>query len=68
MIKKALINSILFYQKFAPNRVRESCRFTPSCSEYMIIAINKYGIIYGVIKGIKRLNRCKPPNYGDDYP
>lgn len=48
--------------------MRDSCRFIPTCSTYMIMAINKYGLIIGIIKGIKRLIRCKPPNGGIDYP
>lgn len=47
MFKEALIQ---FYQWTAPKRVRNSCRFEPSCSEYMISAINKYGVKNGVIK------------------
>ncbi len=36
------------------------CKFYPSCSEYMIQAIEKYGCIKGVFIGIKRLLRCHP--------
>ena len=63
-----LIKIIRFYQKHAPKELRESCLYTPSCSEYMILAIEKYGVIKGVIKGIIRLLKCKPPNGGEDYP
>lgn len=56
------------YQRFAPEHVRGACLFTPTCSEYMILSIKKYGFIIGIIKGIKRLNRCKYPNGGVDYP
>jgi putative component of membrane protein insertase Oxa1/YidC/SpoIIIJ protein YidD len=34
----------------------------------MILSIKNYGVVYGVIKGIKRLKRCHLPNGGDDYP
>jgi len=34
----------------------------------MIIAIQKYGIINGIILGIKRIQRCRIPNGGYDYP
>ena len=47
---------------------RLKCVFEPSCSEYMILAVNKYGLVRGVIKGIRRLLRCHPPNGGKDYP
>ena len=63
-----IINSVLLYQKHAPEKIRRACLFTPSCSEYMLLAINKYGVIKGLIKGIDRLSRCHHPNGGTDYP
>jgi putative membrane protein insertion efficiency factor len=66
--KKNIINLILLYQKYAPEKIRMSCLFEPTCSEYMILAIKKYGIIKGIYKGIKRLLRCHSPNGGIDYP
>lgn len=67
-LKKIIIWSVLFYQKVASDKVRNRCVFTPSCSEYMILSVKKYGAIKGVIKGIKRLKRCRLPNFGEDYP
>jgi len=37
-----------------------SCRFTPSCSNYMIDAIKEWGLIKGVFLGIRRIARCHP--------
>jgi uncharacterized protein len=37
-----------------------ACRFTPTCSEYAIDAINKKGIKKGTIMAVKRLTRCNP--------
>ena len=68
LLKRFAIGCVLAYKAFAPLEVRARCRFTPTCSTYMIIAIKKYGLIFGVIKGIRRLLRCKPPNGGVDYP
>lgn len=67
-IKRILIFMVRMYQLFAPEQMRLSCLYTPSCSEYMIMAIEKYGCIKGVIKGINRLRRCHTPNGGVDYP
>ena len=39
---------------------RAACRFTPTCSEYTRIAIEKYGVIRGTWLGIKRISRCRP--------
>ena len=40
------------------------CKFTPSCSDYMIGAIKKHGAIKGVFKGVWRVLRCNPFNKG----
>ena len=42
------------------------CRYTPTCSEYSLIAIKKYGIIKGVWLSIKRIGSCHPFG-GDGY-
>ena len=68
LLKPLVIGSVLMYKAFAPKSVRDRCRFEPTCSTYMIMAINKYGLIKGVFKGIKRITHCKPPNGGIDYP
>ena len=67
-LKYFAIGLVLVYKAFAPLSVRERCRFQPTCSTYMIMAIQKYGLIRGVFKGFKRLLRCKPPNGGQDLP
>jgi putative membrane protein insertion efficiency factor len=66
--KRIIIWLVMAYQRFASKERRERCRFVPSCSEYMILALQKYGLIKGLKKGINRLRRCKPPNGGVDYP
>ena len=68
LLKPFTIGAILLYKATAPKKMRDRCRFEPTCSTYMIMAINKYGLIKGVIKGVKRITRCKPPNGGVDYP
>ena len=45
------------------------CRFYPTCSQYTKLAIDKYGIIKGGWKGLKRIARCNPwNNGGEDLP
>lgn len=68
LLSKLLISIIELYQRLAPEKIRNACRFTPTCSEYMKVAIDMYGAITGVKKGLKRLRRCKYPNGGEDYP
>ena len=67
-VKRIIICSIKLYQRYAPDSLRNKCRFEPSCSEYMILAIEKYGLIKGLRKGIHRLKRCNIDNGGIDLP
>lgn len=61
MFRKFFVFLIVLYQKNYPDRWKRHCHFYPSCSEYTKIAIEKYGIINGLAKGINRIKRCKPP-------
>lgn len=76
-MKKLLILSIYAYQSisFIPKGIAqtvfgtvEQCKFTPTCSNYMIQAIEKYGVIKGVSLGVKRLIRCRPGKLGGHDP
>mgnify|MGYP002624642275 CR=1 FL=1 len=66
--KNIMLLMIFLYQRFAPKTIRAACLFTPSCSEYMRISVQKYGVFKGVKKGFRRLKRCRPPNGGLDEP
>ena len=57
---KILINIIKIYRFFSPFFYRGVCRFNPSCSQYSIQAISKYGPIIGIYKSIVRLLKCHP--------
>ncbi|MGN1419173.1 MAG: membrane protein insertion efficiency factor YidD [Acutalibacteraceae bacterium] len=67
-LKRGVICAVKIYQHFAPETLRNKCRFEPSCSEYMILAIEKYGLLKGIKKGICRLKRCNTDNGGFDFP
>lgn len=67
-LKRILICLVQIYQHYAPASIRNKCRFEPSCSEYMIISLKKYGLCKGLMKGIRRLTRCNIHNGGFDYP
>lgn len=67
-MKIIIIFAIRCYQQFVPIRYRGRCRFNPTCSEYMILAIKKYGTIKGIKTGRNRISRCVYPNGGDDLP
>ena len=52
---------IKFYQYvLSPYLGGSTCRYTPSCSQYTMDAIKKYGPIKGIFLGAKRLSRCHP--------
>ncbi len=67
-VKYSIILFVLLYQKFAPKEMRCSCCFEPSCSNYMLQAIDKHGFVKGFVKGVYRLCRCHYPNGGIDNP
>lgn len=58
-LKKICIYLIRAYQ-ITPLHAHSMCRFTPSCSEYTAQAIEEYGVIKGIIMGIKRILKCRP--------
>ena len=63
MMKKFIISLIRKYQHI-PGRFHNNCKFYPTCSEYMIEAINKYGTVKGLVLGFKRLIKCNPFSKG----
>lgn len=65
-MKKSLIALVKWYQKRISPMSPPSCRYRPTCSNYMIGAIEKYGL-KGVLMGIARILRCHPfVTSGDD--
>lgn len=50
VLKPMMIGAIRLYQRYAPESVRRRCLFKPTCSEYAILAIKKYGVIRGGYK------------------
>ncbi|WP_015296015.1 membrane protein insertion efficiency factor YidD [Tepidanaerobacter acetatoxydans] len=59
---------ILFYKKFISPLKPRCCRFYPTCSDYALLAIEKYGVISGGFKAIKRILKCHPFNPGGYDP
>ncbi|MFO0357948.1 MAG: membrane protein insertion efficiency factor YidD [Sphingobacteriaceae bacterium] len=60
ILKKIAILFVKFYQAAISPLLPNSCRYTPTCSQYAIEAINKYGAIKGSWMGLKRILRCHP--------
>lgn len=63
-----LIATIHVYQRFLSPLLGPRCRFHPSCSNYMIGAVQKHGLFVGVLKGLWRVIRCNPWNPGGFDP
>lgn len=68
-MKYLIIRTLRFYQKvlspdtgipsfFLPQTM--GCRMEPSCSEYMILSVEKFGVSRGIFKGTRRILRCHP--------
>lgn len=60
LIVKLLILPIRGYQRFISPLTPPVCRFTPTCSNYAIQAIQKHGPLRGTWLAIKRIARCNP--------
>ncbi len=59
-MKYLLIKFVQVYQVILSPILHPSCRFHPTCSQYVIDAIEKKGIFVGIFKGMWRILRCNP--------
>lgn len=59
-MKKLLILLIRFYQGAISPHFPPACRYTPTCSQYAVEAITRYGIFKGGLLALKRILRCHP--------
>lgn len=63
-----LIGGVRFYQICLRPVLPAVCRYEPSCSEYFIAAVHKYGPLWGACKGVGRICRCNPLSRGGYDP
>ena len=68
VIGKIIIIMVRVYQVCLSPFLSPCCRFYPTCSEYTITAIRKYGPVKGVFFGLMRLLRCHPLHRGGYDP
>ena len=68
VLKLVLIVGVRFYQCVLRPMLPSLCRFEPSCSEYFVEAVQKYGPVRGSCKGIGRICRCNPWSEGGFDP
>lgn len=60
MFRRGLIGAIRFYQRAVSPLTGPSCRFSPTCSEFAVGAIDRYGALSGAWLAFKRILRCRP--------
>lgn len=65
MMKSFLLALIRFYRRHISPHTPPSCRFIPTCSEYAMTAIERYGAARGGWLALKRLGRCHPFHRGE---
>ena len=67
-MKKILVWVITFYRKFISPLKKPCCRFYPTCSDYSLQAVQKYGAFKGSWLAIKRISKCHPFHEGGFDP
>ena len=67
--RRLMVLFVRGYQLFLSPLFPPSCRYTPTCSEYAILALKKYGALKGFILTVHRITRCNPwGGHGHDPP
>ena len=66
-MKKVLLFVIRFYQRYISPAFPARCRFSPTCSQYALEAVERYGAFWGGLLAVKRLLRCNPFYKGDYF-
>jgi len=67
-MKRFFCGLIRFYQQAIGRALPHCCRFYPSCSEYSLTAIQRFGLFKGIIKSAGRILRCNPFSAGGYDP
>jgi putative membrane protein insertion efficiency factor len=67
-VRRIIIFFIRIYKRFISPILPNSCRFYPTCSQYAIDAVAKYGAAKGTAKAAYRILRCNPFNKGGYDP
>ena len=67
-MKKVLIGCVRLYRKYISPLKRPCCIYVPTCSQYAIEALEKYGAVKGSYLAIRRILRCHPFHEGGYDP
>ncbi|RKQ83907.1 membrane protein insertion efficiency factor YidD [Brockia lithotrophica] len=67
-MRRIVLGTLRAYQRYVSPLKPSSCRFYPTCSEYTVQAVEKYGVVKGLVLGAKRVARCHPFHPGGYDP
>ena len=66
-MKRAMLASLRFYKRRISPLLPPACKYTPTCSEYAMQAVERYGAVYGGYLAARRLLRCHPFSHRDPF-
>ena len=67
-MRNLTVGALRFYKRWISPLLPSACRYDPTCSEYMLEAVRRYGAARGLWLGIRRLSRCHPFREGGYDP
>ena len=67
-MRELVTASLRFYKRWISPMLPRACRFEPTCSVYMLEAVECHGVVRGVALGLKRLFKCHPFHAGGFDP
>ena len=67
-MKGLVLGLIRGYQRYISPMTRPSCRYVPTCSQYAVESVSKYGALKGLWLAVRRISRCHPLHEGGYDP
>lgn len=67
-MQRTLLVLLHGYKRFLSPLLPSACRYLPTCADYMMDAVEKYGCVKGIWLGVKRIGRCHPFHEGGYDP
>jgi hypothetical protein len=67
-VREVAVAPVRFYRRFVSPAIPKRCKYHPSCSQYAVTAIRRYGILRGLVLAGWRLLRCNPWSHGGVDP
>ena len=67
-MRNLIVFALRMYKRWVSPCLPSACRFHPTCSEYMLEAVQRHGVVRGIWMGMRRLARCHPFQQGGFDP